>query len=334
MGVVNVLSSYALQTASTTSSSNRAMSRAPPFPTRRRSPSASNGSPYQSPPVSAPGTTGTTRPLQISRPVSSRPTTPVGSYPSGSPSYSNVPTTIGPSRPQRSERRARPDYTGSDRGSTVSQDTYNRDSVSTSRSDIPSSYRPVPHNIVTNNGPPPINRPPRLLSPVSDDGNTPTSLTSALTAFQSAGTKRRQQSEDNDDYLYKKEREEEIEAEKARQQRIRDKAPGMRNRGNARGGEIDGTSRRSIGRITTHVHLSVAVLDQVKDGWEFVIDPDVRYAHPGSSNIVLTTYEQFNSVDLALQLLDKSSMGKDIESFRRTKNMLSKALKGSVDSRC
>jgi exocyst complex component 4 len=42
--------------------------------------------------------------------------------------------------------------------------------------------------------------------------------------------------------------------------------------------------------------------------------------------------EQFNHVDLALQLLDKSSMGKNIESFRNTKNMLSKVLRGSVDS--
>ncbi|KAJ3563576.1 hypothetical protein NP233_g8850 [Leucocoprinus birnbaumii] len=57
-----------------------------------------------------------------------------------------------------------------------------------------------------------------------------------------------------------------------------------------------------------------AVLDEIKDGWEFVIEPD------------------FNNVDLALQLLDESSeSGKDIESFRRTKKMLSNALKGSVD---
>lgn len=41
---------------------------------------------------------------------------------------------------------------------------------------------------------------------------------------------------------------------------------------------------------------------------------------------------QFNNVDLALQLLDQSSLGKDIDSFRRTKNKLSRALKGSVDS--
>jgi exocyst complex component 4 len=37
-------------------------------------------------------------------------------------------------------------------------------------------------------------------------------------------------------------------------------------------------------------------------------------------------------VDLALQLLGESGQGKDIESFRRTKNMLGRALKGSVDS--
>jgi exocyst complex component 4 len=37
-------------------------------------------------------------------------------------------------------------------------------------------------------------------------------------------------------------------------------------------------------------------------------------------------------VDLALQLLDDSSLGKDIKLFSRTKQMLSNALKGSVDS--
>ena len=37
-------------------------------------------------------------------------------------------------------------------------------------------------------------------------------------------------------------------------------------------------------------------------------------------------------MDLALQLLGESSRGKDMSSFRQTKNMLSKALKGSVDS--
>jgi len=44
------------------------------------------------------------------------------------------------------------------------------------------------------------------------------------------------------------------------------------------------------------------------------------------------TFSQFNPVDLALQILEDSSAGKDMGSFRRTKLMLSQALKGSVDS--
>ncbi|OBZ79924.1 putative exocyst complex component sec8 [Grifola frondosa] len=56
-----------------------------------------------------------------------------------------------------------------------------------------------------------------------------------------------------------------------------------------------------------------AVLDEIKDEWAIVNDLD------------------FNPVDLALQLLDESSLGKDLDSFRRTKYMLSRALKGSVD---
>lgn len=309
------------------------MSRAPPFPTtRQRSPSVTNGNPYLSQPLSAPGTSNSTRPLQIPRP-GSRPTTPMD-YPSNSPSYSSsssMPT--GPSRPQRSELRSRVEYAGSQRASTSSQDPYSRDSIDT-RSDVSGSqYRnvPSPANMsISINGPPPRQRPPRLKSPVSEDGNqtTPTSLTSALSAFQSAGTKRRQ-TVDDDDYQYQKERELEIEAEKARQQRIRDRAPGIRK--TARGGEIDGTYCTLLSRCAK-LNFVLAVLDQVKDGWEFVIDPNVRaFLQTRGSNTYIQV--QFNTVDLALQLLDKSSLGKNMDSFRRTKNMLSKALKGSVDSR-
>lgn len=99
----------------------------------------------------------------------------------------------------------------------------------------------------------------------------------------------------SDDFEYERQRREEQEAERVRQQRIRDRAPGRRANGRARPGDID------------------AVLDQVKEDWEFVCDPD------------------FNNVDLALELLDESSVGKDIRAFRRTKDLLSKALKGSVD---
>ncbi|TFK36881.1 Sec8 exocyst complex component-specific domain-containing protein [Crucibulum laeve] len=268
------------------------MSRAPPFPTRRRSPSQTSGNPYATQSSSAPGN-ASTRPLQFSRPPS-RPTTPSNSsLAPSSPGYGPPPNTapIGPSRPQRSERRNRAsEYSASERASTSSQDPY-RDSVHTARSD---------NGLPGRNGATiPSERPKlqRLQSVPSEDGadTTPTSLTSALSAFQSAGSRRRKMTLDEEDVEYQRERENEIEAEKARQQRIREKAPGRKANGSARKGDID------------------AVLDQVKDGWEFVIDPD------------------FNNVDLALQLLDESSLGKDMESFRRTKNMLSKALQGSVD---
>lgn len=82
-----------------------------------------------------------------------------------------------------------------------------------------------------------------------------------------------------------------------RQRRIREKVPGMRAH-KPRAGDID------------------AVLNEIKDEWELVTNPD------------------FNPVDLALQLIDDSgelASGKDMSSFRQTKDMLSKALKGSVD---
>ncbi|KAF9015552.1 exocyst complex component sec8 [Cyathus striatus] len=252
------------------------MSRAPPFPTRRRAPSLTNSNAYQTQPLSAPGTS-TVRPLQISRPPS-RSATPVnGSFTSASsPVLPPNSAPIGPSRPQRSELRARTsEY--SEHASTQSQELY-RDTADSS---------------------PPHNRPKltRLQSVHSDDGqeNTPTSLTSALSAFQSAGSRRRKMTLDEEDLEYHRERENELEAEKQRQQRLRDRVPGMRSTGISKAGDID------------------AVLDQVKDGWEFVINPD------------------FNTVDLALQLLDESSLGKDIESFKTTKNLLSKALQSSVD---
>ncbi|KAI0652072.1 Sec8 exocyst complex component-specific domain-containing protein [Trametes meyenii] len=94
---------------------------------------------------------------------------------------------------------------------------------------------------------------------------------------------------------YEEQRRREIEVQKARQKKIREKVPGRRATGKAKAGDID------------------AVLDEIKDEWAIVTDPD------------------FNPVDLALQLLDDSSLGKDMDSFRRTKDMLSRAMKGSVD---
>ena len=216
------------------------MSRAPPFPTRRRSPSNGasypSSSSYTSQPLSAPGIP--TRPLQISRPPS-RPTTPTNSaFVSGSPLYAAPNTApIGPSRPQRSERRGRlSEYSGSERASISSQDLY-RDSISTTRSELSASYR-------TSNVPLQLRSNQLQQSPTSDDGDhtTPTSLVSALSAFHSAGTRRRQ-TLNAEDIDYRREREAEMEAEKLRQQRIREKVPGIRvKRGGAKAGEIDGES--------------------------------------------------------------------------------------------
>ena len=217
------------------------MSRAPPFPTRRRSPSVTNAGLYSSQPSSAPGTS--TRPLQVSRPgTGSRPTTPINSFTSNSSSLIPPSTApIGPSRPQRSDLRTRTEYSGSERASTSSQDPY-RNSIGTPRSDIDGNpYRTFPSsaNILTN-GPPPGQRSQGPKSPTSDKGDdtTPPSVTSALSAFKSAGSRRRQTPSDDDDRNYRRERELEIEAEKARQQRIRDRATGVRGKGRA--GEIDG----------------------------------------------------------------------------------------------
>ncbi|ETW86911.1 hypothetical protein HETIRDRAFT_377575 [Heterobasidion irregulare TC 32-1] len=114
-----------------------------------------------------------------------------------------------------------------------------------------------------------------------------------MSAFQSAARKKTVDTYGDDEW--ERERQQEVEAERQRQKRIMDKVPGRRANGKAKAGDID------------------AILEQIKDEWEFVID------------------SEFNPIDLALQLIDDSNSGKDIGSFRRTKSMLSKTLKGSVD---
>ncbi|KAG8787622.1 hypothetical protein FRC12_015415 [Ceratobasidium sp. 428] len=89
-----------------------------------------------------------------------------------------------------------------------------------------------------------------------------------------------------------KERERQME----QRERIREREPGRAMKGR----------QKTLGDID-------AVLDQMQDEWAFVIDPD------------------FNPVSLALSLLDDSSVGRDLDSFRRTKGMLERALKGTVD---
>lgn len=63
------------------------------------------------------------------------------------------------------------------------------------------------------------------------------SLSSSFSAFRSASSSKGQNLDEVEDCNYQKDRELEIEAEKARQQRIRDKGLA---KGNARRGEIDG----------------------------------------------------------------------------------------------
>lgn len=46
----------------------------------------------------------------------------------------------------------------------------------------------------------------------------------------------------SDDFDYQRERREELEAERIRQQKIREKVPGRRTNGRARTGDIDGAS--------------------------------------------------------------------------------------------
>ncbi|PFH54828.1 hypothetical protein AMATHDRAFT_134263 [Amanita thiersii Skay4041] len=266
------------------------MSRVPPFPSRPRSPPTT---PHSS------SATSSTRPLQITRPPS-RPATP-NAHPVVSTTPRHTPTTapLGPSRPQRSELRNRPhEHTSFERTSTVSHDPV-RDSTSTTRSDPFLNQKNSPVNVSGNAIPPSRSRSrprpfPNAASP-DEETTTPTPLVSAVSAFQSAGSRRRAMTNDSEDLEYEKERQHEMENERRRQQRIREKVPGRKPTGKARAGDID------------------AVLDQVKDGWEFIVDPD------------------FNCVDLALQLLDESANGKDMVSFRQTKDMLSRTLKGSVD---
>lgn len=51
-----------------------------------------------------------------------------------------------------------------------------------------------------------------------------------------------------------------------------------------------------------------------------------------TSEYALTKPPKFNPVDLAVDLLDQKSTGKDIDDFQETKYKLFSALKGTVDS--
>lgn len=215
--------------------STSSMSRAPPFPTRRaRSPSLTNGNSQQS----------STKPLQIGR-LPSRPTTPSNGSshyvkgPTGSPNSNSS----GPSRPQRSEFRSRQSGV-SDVPSDYSRDYY-RDSMSTTRSDVSTPHRPRPGTSTSNTPGGPRLPPPRSARGLTEDETTSPTLASAISAFQFAGVRKRAMTNGSDDLNYERERQQEIEEDKARQKRIRDKMPG-RQPTSARTGEIDGMSRSRV----------------------------------------------------------------------------------------
>lgn len=233
-------------------------------------PTATGAGQYDSQPLSAPGPS-TTRPLQFSR-SAARPMNAVGSSFLQDSSYAPPNTApLAPYRPQRSELRHRRDVSTSERASFASQEY--RDSVATSLSDVVGRpYQGLPSS--ANNF---LQRPQHPQIPVQANASqpSPSSTHSTLSTFNSVGLRRRQTAEDEEDAQYQRERELALEAERARQQRIREKAPGMRSKG-ARAGEIDGTpsSYSSFTQLKCSSRFSV-VLEQVKDGWEFVIDPDV-----------------------------------------------------------
>lgn len=259
------------------------MSRIPTFPVEPTGvPSLNNSN----------GSYPTTRPLQIARPPSRQAAPSNNTFASSSPK--------GPIRPQRSELRPRQVSEYSERASTSSRATQledhaardRRDSSSTTRSD--SSAAPQYNGSIGTAD----NRPRVDISRSSaHDETSPTTpaLASVMAAFREAGARKRAITNGNEDIAYEQEKQREKELEMRRQERIRERMPYRKATGKAKAGDID------------------AVLDQIKDEWEFAIDPD------------------FNNVDLALSLVDDSSTGKGIESFRQTKVMLSHALKGSVD---
>ena len=175
------------------------MSRAPPFPTRQNRSPSVSRNNITSPPGSI-----ATRPLQISRP-----TTPSnGSYTSDSARPSN-----GPSRPQRSELRSRNSELDRSGNSTVSRNARNSPNA-------PSGSR----------------QPQRQQS--EDDATSP-ALSTVLSAFQSAGTRRRAMTNGSDDMEYQRMRDEEKAAEMARQQQYQ-KRMASRRTAKPRPGDIDG----------------------------------------------------------------------------------------------
>jgi exocyst complex component 4 len=258
------------------------MSRASPFPTsssrRAPSPSLTNGNSSQYPYNSS------TKPLQITRPLS-RPNTPGDSSMITTSRTGINPSSIGPSRPQRSELRSRQVSEYSNSGaSSSSRPTWlkdnDRDSGNEMWSDTPQSYRQRTSSAMSQTGSS-RTKPERSWTGATDDSmQSPVALPAVLSAFQSAGARKRAMTNGSQQMEYERERQKEVETHKIRQQRIQEKAPGRRTNGRARTGDIDGEiipqSKIFLSLLSTILCCITAVLDQIKDEWEFVNDPDVR----------------------------------------------------------
>lgn len=186
------------------------MSRISPFPStpaRTRSP--------------APMEAGDTRPLQIGR----RPTTPSNS------------AHTGPSRPQRSELRARQisEHSVSSADTRDSRDRY--DSIETESS--------IPRRTPTRNQKAGSSSRSALKTSMPSEAKEEESpktpqLSSVLFAFKKAGERKRAMTNGSVDTEWEQEREREMLAEQNRQKRIKDRVPGRRMNGKAKAGDIDG----------------------------------------------------------------------------------------------
>lgn len=212
------------------------MSRAPPFPTPRRS-QTPNGNHYDDQPSSP----STTRPLNINRPPT-RPTTPTSrNAPLPGPSS---PTPGMPTRPARSGLRTRQvsEHSASERLS-VDSSRYgdHRDSVGTTRSDT-SQPPPRPPRTNLSTSPPNGHLQTNLLSPISPSSEPELSPggAAALAMFQNAIARRRGMTEDDMyDAEYEREKAREAAIQRDRQRRIKEKVPGMKAT-KPRAGDIDG----------------------------------------------------------------------------------------------
>lgn len=170
-----------------------------------------------------PSVSNNTRPLNVPR-SPSRPTTPSSALPRGPP-----PSTDGPSRPQRSELRVRSNH-----------DNYDpaRDSTHT---DASGSYR-QPRPSASGHATPPSSsraRTQKQRGPSMDDEDTSPVMSNIMSAFQAAG-RRRGMTNDSMEYEHRSTRQVEVEQENKRQERIRARAPGRKNTGQARAGDVDG----------------------------------------------------------------------------------------------